>query len=137
MSSHIANQTESDFINHGYQEFINTIRNNGVKGDEIASIGVGIWQITSPLALHRSAVSLVKGTQPVMWDQLINLTIPRTYIFGSKSLDEYEEDREMQLKLETHGIQVAIVPDAGHAMAAENPVGFAKVISETLTRDNQ
>ena len=137
LSSSIAKQKESDFIKHGYQEFINTIRNNGLTGDEIASIGVGMWQIASPLAFHRSAVSLVKGTEPVMWDQLINLPIPRTFIFGSRSLDEYKEDQEMQQKLEAHGIQVAIVPDAGHAMMAENPVGFARVISETLTRDDQ
>jgi pimeloyl-ACP methyl ester carboxylesterase len=69
-----------------------------------------------------------------MWDQLIKLHIPRTFIFGSRSLEEYEEDKELYKRLESHGIQVAIVPNAGHGMMAENPVGVAKVLSETLAR---
>ena len=137
MSSSIAKQNESNFINHGYQDFINAIRDNGLTGDEIAPIALGMWQLASPLGFHRSAVSLVKGTEPVMWDQLINLPIPRSFIFGSRSLDEYKEDQEMQQKLEAHGIQVAIVPAAGHGMMAENPVGFANVISKIITNNYQ
>lgn len=134
LSRNIANKTESDFIAHGYQELINDVRSAAMAGDYIASIALGMWQVASPLAFHRSAVSLVKGTQPVMWDQLIKLPIPRTFIFGSRSLEEYEEDKEMHKRLEAPGIQVAIVPDAGHGMMAENPVGFARVLSETLAR---
>jgi len=133
LSSSIANKTESDFITLGYQELISDLRNAAIAGDYTASIALGMWQVVSPLAFHKSAVSLVKGTQPVMWDQLIKLHIPRTFIFGSRSLEEYEEDKELHKKLEAHGIQVAIVPDAGHGMMAENPVGFARVVSETLT----
>jgi pimeloyl-ACP methyl ester carboxylesterase len=134
MSSSIANMNESDFIASGYQEMINDRRTAALTGDYLASIALGMRQVASPLAIHRSAVSLVKGTQPVMWDQLIKLPIPRTFIFGSRSLEEYEEDRELHKRLEAHDIQVAIVPDAGHGMMAENPVGFARVLSETLTR---
>lgn len=132
LSRNIANQAEDDFINHGYSELINNRRIAAMAGDEIAAIGLGIWQITSPRGFHRSAVSLVRGTQPVMWDQLIQLTIPRTFIFGGRSLEEYESDKEMYKKLESHGIQVAIVPNAGHGMMAENPAGFAKALSEAL-----
>ena len=95
LSRTIANKTESDFIALGYPELINDRRSAAMAGDYIASIALGMWQVTSPLAFHRSAVSLVKGTQPVMWEQLIKLPIPRTFIFGSRSLEEYEEDKEM------------------------------------------
>lgn len=134
LSSNIADQTENDFERLGYQQLINNRRSAAMDGDYIASIALGMWQVTSPLAFHRSAVSLVKGTQPVMWEQLIKLPIPRTFIFGSRSLEEYEEDKELHKRLEAHGIQVAIVPDAGHGMMAENPVGFAKVLREALPR---
>ena len=77
-------------------------------------------------------MSAVEGTHPVMWDQLIQLSIPRTYIFGSRSLENYEEDRELQRRLEKHNIHIAIVPEAGHAMMTENPGGFARVIVEAL-----
>jgi pimeloyl-ACP methyl ester carboxylesterase len=134
LSSNIANKTESDFIALEYQELINDLRSAAMAGEYTTSIALGMWQVASPLAFHRSAVSLVKGTQPIMWDQLIKLPIPRTFIFGSRSIEEYEEDKELHKRLEVHGIQVAIVPDAGHGMMAENPVGFAKVLSETLAR---
>jgi pimeloyl-ACP methyl ester carboxylesterase len=133
-SRNIAEQTENDFERLGYQQLINKRRSAALAGDYVASIALGIWQVASPFAFHRSAVSLVKGTQPVMWDQLIRLPIPRTFIFGSRSIEEYEEDKELHKRLEAHGIQVAIVPDAGHGMIAENPVGFARVISEALAR---
>ena len=91
----IAHQSEANFIKNGYREYLEERRNMALSGDHIASISLGNWQVASPLAIHRSAVSVVKGTQPVMWDKLIRLPIPRTYLFGSRSLEEYETDREM------------------------------------------
>ena len=67
-----------------------------------------------------------------MWEQLIELSIPRTFIFGSRSLEEYEEDRETYQKLKAHGIRLAIIPDAGHGMMVENPSGFANAIEQAL-----
>lgn len=134
MSTNIANQSESSFVTLGYQEWINDLRNVAMTGNHILSIALGIWQTASPLAMHRSAVSLVKGTQPVMWDKLIKLAIPRTFIFGSQSLEGYQEDQALQRRLEQHKIQVAVVPNAGHGMMAENPAGVASVVVEALTR---
>ena len=132
LSSNIAGQTESDFIRTGYQELIDNLRSAAMNGDSTTTIALGAWQVASPLAFHRSAVSLVRGTQPIMWEQLIQLSIPRTFIFGSRSLEEYEEDKETYKRLEAHGIQVAIVPDAGHGMMVENPIGFADAINKAL-----
>jgi pimeloyl-ACP methyl ester carboxylesterase len=131
-SKNIADQTESDFIRIGYQELIENRRSAAMNRDSVAAIALGVWQVASPLAFHRSAVSLVKGTQPIMWEQLIQLSIPRTFIFGSRSLEEYEEDKETYKRLEAHGIQVAIVPDAGHGMMVDNPIGFADAINKAV-----
>lgn len=133
-SRNIAKQAENDFVTNGYQELINVRREAAFAGDTIASIALGMWQLASPRGFHRSAVSLVKGTQPVMWDQLVQMTIPRTYVFGSHSLEEYQEDQALYQRLQAHGIQVAVVPNAGHGMMAENPAGFANLLNEVLIR---
>jgi pimeloyl-ACP methyl ester carboxylesterase len=128
----IADQTESNFVSTGYWESIEERRNKALNGDHFASNSLGMWQVASPLAIHRSAVSVVKGTQPIMWDQLIRASIPRTYLFGSRSLDEYEEDRELYTRLEAYGIRVDVVPNAGHGMMKDNPEGFANAISKAI-----
>jgi len=129
----ITDQTERDFVKIGYQQSIEWRRKKALIGDRNASIFLGMLQVTSPLAIHRSAVSVVKGTQPVMWDQLIRMSIPRTYLFGSRSLEEYEGDREMYTRLEAHGIRVDVVPNAGHGMMSDNPKGFADAISKAIS----
>jgi pimeloyl-ACP methyl ester carboxylesterase len=132
-SKAITNLTEREFVENGYQETIERSRKKALNGDYIASISMGMWQVASPMAIYRSAVSVVKGTQPVMWDQLIRMSIPRTYLFGSRSLEAYEEDREMYTRLEAHGIRVDVVQDAGHGMMADNPKGFADAISKAIS----
>jgi len=134
LSRSIAEQTEIDFIKSGYQELINNSRSSALNGDYTISLALGLWQVASPRALYGGAVSAVKGTQPVMWDQLIQLSIPRTYIFGSQSLENFEDDKALQRRLEEHNIHVAVVPNAGHGMMAENPSGFAAVVVEALER---
>jgi len=128
----IANQSEAEFAGTGYKKSIENQRSAAMNTDHAASIALGMWQVASPLAIHRSAVSVVKGTQPVMWDRLIRMSIPRTFLFGSRSLEEYEGDRELYTRLEAHGIRVDVVPDAGHGMMVDNPNGFAKAINKAM-----
>jgi pimeloyl-ACP methyl ester carboxylesterase len=135
LSRSIAEQTEIDFIESGFEELLNNRRNAAMNEDYKSSIPLGIWQVASPKALHRSAVSLVKGTQPVMWENLIQLSIPRTFIFGSRSLEEYDEDRVLQRRLEEHNIQIAVVPNAGHGMMVDNLEGFAAIIEDEIARN--
>jgi pimeloyl-ACP methyl ester carboxylesterase len=62
-----------------------------------------------------------------MREMLYGLTIPRAYIFGERSLPD--SDTEI---LATRGIQVSVVPKAGHAMMFDNPAGVAEAIKQTL-----
>lgn len=128
----IAHQSEKYFVETGYRELIEKQQSMAISGDHIASVALGNWQVASPLGMYRSALSVVKGTQPVMLDKLIRMSIPKTYLFGSRSLEEYEEDREMYTRLETHGIRIDVVPDAGHGMMADNPTGFANAIMKAI-----
>lgn len=132
LSRAIAHQTESNFIQTGYQKLMEERRSAAIAGNQAASIFVGLWQAASPLAIHRSAISVVEGTRPLIWDKLIRMPIPKTYLFGSRSLEDYEGDREIYARLEKHGIRVDVVPDAGHGMMVDNPVGFANAICNAM-----
>jgi pimeloyl-ACP methyl ester carboxylesterase len=123
-SRSIAASTEDEFVQHGYDTLIQTAQTDGRTGNRVAAVAAGIWQVAAPHALYRSAVSLVQGVQPSWRDILYQLTIPRTYLFGEHSLPDEDSTR-----LPAHGIQVAIVPHAGHGMMWENPTGFAATIA--------
>ena len=125
--SYIANQTETDFVNSGYQELIQNLYRDGVGGNSSAAIAGGMWQVAAPHAFHRSALSLVRGTLPMRRDQLLQISIPRVYGFGDQSLpnDDYE-------RLPSQGIEEAVVSDAGHGMIWDNPTGFVEVLRSVL-----
>jgi pimeloyl-ACP methyl ester carboxylesterase len=127
-SKAIAEQTEEAFCTHGFQAFIQHFRDEGLAGDSTAAVLAGLLQIAAPHALHRSAVGLVKGTQPTMRERLLQMDIPRTYIFGEKSLPDPDWE-----KLASQGIQVLVVTNAGHGMAWDNPRGVAEALYTAMT----
>ena len=123
-SQSVAEVTEDEFVNHKYPKVIQDWRSEGQSGNRVTAALVGHLQVAEPHAVHRCCVSLVQGAQPSWRDQLYQLTIPRAFVFGEYSLPD--PDFEV---LPEHGIKVAIVPQAGHGMAWENPDGFAEVVS--------
>ena len=128
VSTGIAAQSEYDFCTHGFQALIDSFRQAGIDGNETMSTAAGVLQVAAPHALHRSAVSLVQGTRPTMRENLLNMVIPRAYIFGANSLpDPYWDE------LPSHGIQVLSVPNAGHFMVWDNPEGVADALVAALT----
>ena len=120
----IASATEADFIRERYGQLIQAVTSQGQAGDLAAAVAAGIWQIADPSALYRSAVSLVQGTQPSWRELLYQLPMPCGFIFGENSLPDTDT-----AILPTHGIRIAVVPRAGHAMMLENPSGFAEAVA--------
>jgi pimeloyl-ACP methyl ester carboxylesterase len=118
----ITHQSEADFLARGHAE---CVRNSLAEGE---TIWAGSLQMSSPIAVHRAATSLVRGGSPSWRTQLEALTIPRTVIFGSNSLPDPDTER-----LPLKGIAVRIVPDAGHSMMWENPSGYSAAIAESLS----
>ena len=98
---------------------------------------LGMLQLASPYAVYRGARSLVEGTQPTMRERFYQLSIPRTYVYGERSLPRDPAsalpDAPDPKELVKQGIQVLIVPNAGHGMMFDNPEGFAEVIQTALT----
>jgi pimeloyl-ACP methyl ester carboxylesterase len=63
-------------------------------------------------------------------DTFFDLTVPRTYVFGAKSLPHHH-----QPMMAAGGVPVAVVPEAGHGMVGENPEAFAAIVASTMARD--
>lgn len=78
-----------------------------------------------PVAVHRAACDLVAGAD---WrGQLLALDRPRTVLFGARSLPDPDVER-----LATAGIATSVIPDCGHSMTTDNPVGLATAIAAAL-----
>lgn len=115
----IAARAERDYVSSGHDAEIRDAAASGYCA-WAGSMGVAL-----PLAVHRDAVSLVKGADPSWREQLYSLTsLPRTVIFGERSLPDSDHER-----LPEFGIAVDIVPAAGHSMAIDNPDGLAAALS--------
>jgi pimeloyl-ACP methyl ester carboxylesterase len=123
----IAEQTEEAFCAHGFQALIQHFRQAGIAGDRASAVVAGLAQVAAPHALYRSAVGLVRGTRPTMRERLLQMTIPRTFIAGQRSLPAPKWET-----LPNEGVSVLVVSDAGHLMAVENPGGVAEAISTAL-----
>ena len=127
-SKAIAEQTEEAFCTQGFQAFIKHFCDEGLAGDSTAAVLAGLLQIAAPHASYRSAVGLVRGTQPTMRERLLQMDIPRAYIFSEKSLPDPDWDT-----LASQDIQVLAVANAGHGMAWDNPSGVAEALHTALT----
>jgi pimeloyl-ACP methyl ester carboxylesterase len=121
-SRSIAEHTESDYSAFGHAEMIREAAHSG------NSIWAGSLSVTAPFAAHRAAVSLVQGGSPSWRQQLLALGIDRTVLFGARSLPDPDAE-----SLPSSGVRVAVVSDAGHSMAWENPSGLARAIANACS----
>ncbi|MFB7665367.1 alpha/beta fold hydrolase [Kitasatospora sp. NPDC056138] len=74
-------------------------------------------------ALHRSAVHLCRGSEPVMREQLLGLEIPRTFLYPAA-----DGPPTGAAELAEAGVSVVAVPDSGHNLMLDNPDAFARAV---------
>lgn len=113
-------QTEEEFARTGYRKLIE--EHEGSAREDPAGISArhfGMFRMMSPLGVHRTATSLVGGTDPSTRLLLKDLEIHRTFVAGEWSEEEEDPD------LIASGVHWDIVPEAGHPMGLQNPAGFA------------
>ncbi|GAA3278901.1 alpha/beta hydrolase [Streptomyces labedae] len=84
-------------------------------------------RLTGLEALHRSAVHLVRGTTPAMRELLLDLPVPRTFLYP-----EPDGPFPGAADLEAAGVRVVPVPDCGHTIMLDNPEAFARATAEAL-----
>jgi pimeloyl-ACP methyl ester carboxylesterase len=127
LSTHIARQTEGEFVRRGFAALRMVTRRQAARGD-IAAIGfLRTLEMADPAIMHRSAVSLLASRRPTFREQLTALDIPRVFIAGARSGIDATPLRAV-------GVATVLVPEAGHSMMDENPDGFARAIAATCRR---
>ena len=73
---------------------------------------------------------------PSFKGQFLQRPQPCTFIYGEQSLAETMDSDQADVReakeLEAHGIKVAVVPGAGHAMMLDNLDGFVEVLQDAV-----
>jgi pimeloyl-ACP methyl ester carboxylesterase len=126
LSAHIARQTEAAFVARGYLRLLYQTRREAERGSAVAGRFLVTLEQASPVALWRSAVSLLAERSPTLRQQLEGLAIPRTMIRGALTppLDPPLADPE---------IAQVVIENAGHVMMTEQPAAFAAVVHRALS----
>ncbi|MET9494246.1 alpha/beta hydrolase [Streptomyces sp. NPDC006552] len=91
--------------------------------EQVDPLWAATMRLADPRALHRSAVGLVRGTEPTMRRMLEGLKVERVYLQGLRSGELHGKDA-----LSAAGVQVVEVPDAGHNVMFDNPDAFAAAV---------
>ena len=120
-SKKIASYSEIDYKNFGHDNIIQ---------ESISSLNTewaACLALSSSIAIHRQALSLIKGQEPSWRNVLYSLNVAKTYVFGSESLPDPDFN-----ELNNNGINVEVVSNAGHSMAWDNPEGLAAVIKKAI-----
>lgn len=109
----IAAYSEHDFLDGGFEATLGTA----------GPVWAATMRLTDPVALHRTAVGLVRGSDPVMRRMLLDLAIPRTLVEGGDSAPAPGVDG-----LRAAGVRHVVVPKAAHNVMLDNTAGFVDVL---------
>jgi pimeloyl-ACP methyl ester carboxylesterase len=136
LSSHVASHSEDQWVQEGHAAFLQNMRTAAREGDPFSAFFSGALGTTDPIGFYRSAVALVE-LEPTFKEKFLRLSLPRTFVYGEKSLldnaGSAQADVPDRKDFDQHGINVAIVPNAGHGMNFDNLRGFVDVLKAALT----
>ncbi len=117
----LAAVSEEAYVGHLHDETIAAAERSG-NADWAATM-----QASAPRAVYLGAKSLVAGSAQSWRDILYQHPAKKSFIFGERSLPKPD-----LAVLPQHGIKTFVVPNAGHFMGLENPVGLADCIEKAL-----
>lgn len=113
-SSGIASYGEGEFVDGGYARVL----------EKVGPLWAATMRLADPRALHRTAVGLRRGSDPVMRTILEGLAIERVYLQGALSGELPGGEG-----LEAAGVRVVTVPGAGHNVMFDNPDAFVTAVA--------
>ncbi|MFD7979318.1 alpha/beta fold hydrolase [Streptomyces sp. NPDC059071] len=116
-SSGIASYTEEEFVSGG--GFARVL-------ERVGPTWAATMRLADPLALHRTAASLVRGTEPVMREMFRESRAERVYLQGGLSGELPGADG-----LVAAGVEVVTVPGAGHNIMFDDPDAFTRAVAGT------
>jgi pimeloyl-ACP methyl ester carboxylesterase len=125
-SAQIAAWSEEDYVRDGHLAFAVEFQRSVASVPGYGGIARTL-ALASPHAIHRTARSLLAERTPTFRQALEDLRLPRTYLIGERSTG-FPEARWPR-----KGVNVVIVPEAGHVMNVDNPDGFARAIAGAVT----
>ncbi|MER7172263.1 alpha/beta fold hydrolase [Streptomyces mesophilus] len=114
-SSGISSYTEEEFVRGG--GFARVL-------DRVGPLWAATMRLADPLALHRSATHLVRGSRPVMREMFERAAMERVYLQGESS-----GELRGRRALGAAGVDVRTVPGAGHNVMFDNPAEFARAVA--------
>ena len=113
--------TENEFVNgKGWSETLT----------EVGPHWAATMRLAGREALYRSSVNLGEGRLPAVRDQLIALSIPRTFLYPAGDPPANVD------QLSAAGVRVVEVPDSGHNIMLDNPTEFASATAAGLAEAN-
>lgn len=131
----IASYSEIEYVNEAHQIFLEEVRTAEKEGDVTAAFINAAWSKADPSGLYKSSVALVELDETFK-EQFQGLSIPRTFIYGEDSLpkdrNKVQPDAPDPDELERFGVEIAIVPNAGHAMMFDNLPGFVNILKQAI-----
>lgn len=88
LSLAIASRPEEDCVRHGFRETLEEMRAEALENpSSIFAATIGLQQLASPRAMHRTARALVELTRPTIRELLLGLDVPRAFIVGARTLE--------------------------------------------------
>ncbi|KMS83714.1 MULTISPECIES: alpha/beta fold hydrolase [Streptomyces] len=115
-SSGIAAYGEDEFVAGGHARVL----------EAVGPLWAATMRLADPRALHRSAVGLRKGSDPVMRTVLEGLPVDRVFLQG-----EHSGELVGRESLQAAGVRVVTVPGAGHNVMFDNPDAFVAAVAGT------
>ncbi len=121
VSGPVVARSESDFSVRGHADFVRALVAQGFTSY------AGAFQAADPIAIHRSAASLLAPRRSTFREMLVESPIPRVFLFGGQ--DTANPDLTW---LPCHGVPARIVAGAGHDMVNDRPDAFAAELGAAL-----
>ena len=116
-SPSIARQSVEEFIGGGFAQLV----------AEEPGERAAVLRLADPLAVHRSAMALCRGSEPMMREILVGLAVPVTLLWGTRSRPLARPEQ-----LRAAGIPVLAMAGSGHSIPADDPDGFARAVAAAL-----
>ena len=136
-TSWIVSHSETEYVTIAHPKYMEEIRAAASSGDRISEFISCAWQHANPLSIYRNSKFIV-DLDPMFKGNFFGLQIPRTFVYGEKSLPEntgkIKADIPDPKELTMHGINVKVVPNAGHFMMIDNLPDFVEILNTIVRR---
>ncbi len=131
----IASFDEETFAASGFKEMLADLRRQALDGDAEAAALAGGWANSDAREIHASSVALVELDQDFA-TAFYSMSVRRTFVIGELSLPKEgaaaKPDAPSPEALRLNGIEVVVIPDAGHLIVLVKPDVFSKALASCL-----